>query len=641
MKEEKNILEKEFEAIYNDIDEAKQDMSKLEQRKKDRLKSFLIGAIIAVGVLAAVSWAGYFLTAGSKGGFEKESVTLEISALEQADSASQVTYYAKYVNNDSSALKDAELELKFPAGFIFESASAEPNEQRQETNTFVWNLEEIGAGLGDRLEINGILLGDIDADCAVSGNLSYTPRNFNSPFTKQASALTKITGSALDIKLEGPDKTATDELITYKLTYKNTSDKDLENIKISFKTLGIFAIETIDRGYNAEESSVENGEYAWIIDKLEAKQEEGIEFGGKYLIKKDTSGIFKPSDNEEEQNNEIEIPESIDVAASIYIADKNKNYYTQKQETIKTEFVTGDLGVGLLINGANESKAVDFGNTLSYSIVLKNKSDKKMEDIQVELLTRSNPAELVSIKDVSARTEDGKLIWTKKEYKNITFLDPNEEVTIDFNLRVKNISELKDISSYQDKNFNIVNSVKAIVGKIGTTEVSQGFESNSVNIAVNSDLEFGSVAKYIDDNGELVGSGPYPPQIGQKTNFKVYWTITNHLHEIKDIKITAKVPDGIDWTGNYKLPGGNIDFNNVSRVITWTLNRIPVDYNKMVIALDLGFTPRDEHIGTTAKLLEGAVLEATDKQTGGSIKISTDFLTTDLDGAEGGGEVVY
>lgn len=637
----KNGLENEFEEIYNGLEETDQDMSKMQQRKKDRLKSFLIGAIIVIGVLAVVSWAGYFLTAGSKGGFEKESVTLEISTLEQTESATKITYYVKYVNNDRAELKDTELEVKFPAGFIYESASIEPDEQRQETNTFVWNLGEIRAGLGDRIEINGMLLGDLDADYTISGHLSYTPRNFNSPFTKQASAQTKITGSALDIKLDGPDKIATDEDITYKITYENTSEQDLENVKIVFQTLGIFKIDEIDRGYDTDESSIESGEYVWIIDKLEAKQQAGIEFTGQYLREQDTTNIFNLVNEDEEQEEEIEIPESVDVSVSIYITDKDENYYLQKQEIIETEFVTGDLGVGLIINGANESKAVDFGSNLSYSIVLKNKGDKKMEDIQVELLMESNPEDLVDIDDVSARAEDNKLVWTKKEYKNITFLDPAEEITIDFSLSVKDVSDLKDISSYSDKNFKVANSVKAIVSKIGTTEVSQEFESNSVEILVNSDLEFDSEAKYIDDNGELVGSGPYPPQSGQKTTFKVYWTIINHLHEIKDIKITAKVPDGIDWTGEYKLPGGNIDYNNVSRIITWSLNRIPVDYNKMVITFDLGFTPDEEDVGTTVKLLENASLEATDKETSGSIKVDTNFLTTDLDGAEGGGEVVY
>jgi hypothetical protein len=111
------------------------------------------------------------------------------------------------------------------------------------------------------------------------------------------------------------------------------------------------------------------------------------------------------------------------------------------------------------------------------------------------------------------------------------------------------------------------------------------------------------------------------------------------LHEIKNIKVTAEVPEGIKWTGDYKVPAGDILYSSSSRTITWTVNRIPVDVNKLVASFDLGYSPEEEDLGTTVKLLEGASLTATDKITKGNISVSTNFLTSDLDGAEGGGSV--
>lgn len=627
------ISDKEFRSIYDDDDEKGIDMSVMDHKKRDRVKSFLIGAVIILVILAIASWAGYFITTKSQIGFEKADVNLAVSGLEQTDSAGEITYYIKYSNDSQVSIHDCRLEVKFPDGFKYSKANVEPVENRESIHTLVWDLGEIKAGEGGRVEAAGALIGQIDSSYTVSASFAYIPKNFNSPFTRQASTDTKITGSKIELKFEGPDKAPTKEEVSYKITYKNNSENVLQNLRVEFQSLGQFEISQPAKEYNKDETVVADGKYVWDIATLAKGQEDFIEVKGQYLTEKDENG----------QKTDLKLPESAQISASISINNKDDEYYLQKQELIQTEFIKGDVGMNLIINGTNESKAIKFGDKLAYSISFKNKGKEKMEDIEISALIQGTPAELVNWGTLSSDNkgvhQDDRITWTKKEFKNITFIDPGEEVTLNFSINASQPSSLKDFSSYEDKNFKIVSTAKIKIGKVGNTQVNQEVESNSVELLVNSDLSLESVAKYFDDDGNVIGSGPLPPQLGKTTTFKIYWTVTNHLHEVTDIKVTAKLPDNINWTGQSKIPAGDIYYNSNDRTIEWSINRIPVDVNKLVASFDLGFTPQSKDMGNTVKLLNESSIQAIDKETKGSIISKTNYLTSDLGGAQGGGAV--
>ena len=627
------ISDQEFRSIYKDEEDKAIDMSVMDHKKKDKIKSFLLAAVIILFVLTVVSWAGYFFTTKSKGGFEKSDVDLVVSGVEQTDSAGEITYYIKYSNNSNVSLNNCQLETKFPNGFQYSKSNIEPDEKRDSTNTLIWNLGEIKAGESGRIETAGTLIGQIDSSYTVSASLTYMPKNFNSPFTKQASTETKISGSKLELKFEGPDKAPTKEEITYKITYNNNSNQDLKNLKLEFKALSQFELTSATKEQNKDESSAEEGKYVWLIDSLPKGQADSIEIKGKYLTEKEENG----------KKVDLQLPESAQIGTSIFIKSSKEEYYLQKQELLQTEFIKGDVGLNLIINGTNESKPVKLGDKLAYTISFKNKGKEKMEDIEIQAAIQGMPAELVDWGTLSSENkgiqQDNQITWTKKEFKNITFIDPGEEITLNFSINVSQPNSLKDFSSYEDRNFKIINTAKIKIGKVGKTQVNQEVEGNSVELLVNSDLALESIAKYFDEDGNVIGSGPLPPQLGKTTTFKIFWTVTNHLHEVTDVKVSAKLPDNIQWTGQSKIPAGDISYDDGSRTVTWTINRIPVDVNKLVASLDLGFTPKSEDIGKTVKLLQESAIEAIDKDTRGSIIGKTSFLTSDLGGAQGGGAV--
>jgi len=139
-----------------------------------------------------------------------------------------------------------------------------------------------------------------------------------------------------------------------------------------------------------------------------------------------------------------------------------------------------------------------------------------------------------------------------------------------------------------------------------------------------------------------VGSGSLPPKVGETTVYRIFWNITNSLHEITDLKLSTILPENIRWSNKYEINAGELKFDEVTREVKWTLNRMPLDVNALGVNFEITITPTAAEKGKLLTLLLGTNLTATDKSTGAVITKTGEALTSNLDGdpgAEGKGIV--
>ncbi len=87
---------------------------------------------------------------------------------------------------------------------------------------------------------------------------------------------------------------------------------------------------------------------------------------------------------------------------------------------------------------------------------------------------------------------------------------------------------------------------------------------------------------------------------------------------------------------------GEIKFDEVTREVAWTLNRMPLDIKELGVNFEITVTPTETDKGKLLTLLLNTNLQARDVSTGGTISKTSGALTSNLDGdpgAEGKGIV--
>ncbi len=194
----------------------------------------------------------------------------------------------------------------------------------------------------------------------------------------------------------------------------------------------------------------------------------------------------------------------------------------------------------------------------------------------------------------------------------------------------------------KDANYQVTAYLQADIAKIDGDKVDRTAKTQPITAKIVSDARLGAEVRYFNKDGIPVGSGPLPPQVGKETTYRVTWKIDNSLHELTDLKLSAKLPPGVIWSGLSKVDAGNLTFDAGEDKMAWTLNWMPTTIKTLSVSFDVKLTPSDDQRNTLPQLIDATIFEATDKLTGDSLLLSQAPLTTTLDGddlAAGKGKV--
>jgi len=622
IRKEKKDIEKELINIYKDVDGKIPDMSKIEHKKRSKTKLVLVGLVIFFAFLAGLSWLGFFIFKPGK--FSGEGVKLEITSPKEAAGGEEVTYLIKYDNGEGVPLGQAEINLRYPEKFIFKEANPQPANSEN-----LWSLGSISAGGTGQIEIKGQLFGEINSSQTLQAVLTYKPADFNSDFQKVAQAMIEIKNSFLEISIENPEKVLVNDKISYKVKYKNNSAAPFQNIKIKVLYPENFVFDSAKPENEKEDNA------SWLVSNLDSGAEGEIEVLGSFI-------------GDIEGNKEFKMQIG-------FILDDN--FYLQKEISAAVEVIKGEAPLTLIVNGDNKDRTLSFGDTLNYSVVYKNNSQVEMKDMEMkitlETTSRNNKSLLdwTSLVDenngqvagvqVSENLRSGAIAWTGQQVENLSSLSSGEENTINFQIKVKDFEDVRD---WQIQDFEIKNLVEMKIRKMGDLiSEPKVVQSNSITLKLNSDLKLVAQSRYFNDDNVAVGYGSIPPKVGEATAYRIFWKLTNSLHEIENLKVSAVLPQNIDWPNKFEIDAGEINFNAATREVAWTLNRMPKDVQSVGVNFEITVTPAASDAGKILTLLPSTAAVGTDQVTGGVITLSLGELSSNLEGdpqVEGKGVVI-
>ncbi|RJR31324.1 DUF11 domain-containing protein [Candidatus Parcubacteria bacterium] len=592
--------------IYKDENGNLPDISRLEIKKKSKMKNYFLSGIILTGLIGAGIFFGYRILTGGNG-YRGKSLDIEITAPNKISSGDSVNYKIKYRNNENYSLNNVELFVRFPDNFKFVSSEPSP------ANDFktLWKLENLNKNAQAEMIITGIVIGQVGTELTFDLTMAFEPENFSSTFKETASFTQTIESTIIDLEITGPETVLPEKKVVYTVKYKNNSDKELGRTQVEaiYPETFVFQKSEPANYVPKENEGARKLNNLWRFEKLEPNFEGEIKIDGGYVS----------DDNEEEE-----------LTIKIGFLDEENNLSVQQEKKITTRILKTGLEAGLLVNGTDIGSPVNMGDTLNFMVNLKNAGSNDLNGVVLEF--KIDP-ELVDWQAVSGTVgeidkKSGVIRWTETEIAELSQFKPGTEKQLEFALKLKEYDEVDIKGRYEIKS-----QVKAKIQNINDIEADTEIFSNETANIINSQLSLKAEGRYFDDDNQAVGTGPLPPVVGEKTTFRIYWAIANSLNEVKNVEVTATLPEGVEFTEKFIVNAGKLMYNDNSKTMTWTVSKISsnMGYDDVNLWFDVEIAPTVSNKGRIMVLLTETELVAYDTRTGDEILQSQPAVTTNLD----------
>jgi hypothetical protein len=608
----KEIREEEIDDNLSEIyQDKKGNLVDVNNRSFKKHKSWLLiimKNLLFLIVLIAGAYLAYYYYNNQYLGLVEAKI--EITAPNTIKAGEEFSYLISIHNPSSVVLENLGLEIIFPSSFILTESSIEAEIANY------WNLDKLLANETKTLEIKGKLYNRYNSTNPINLRLSYMPANFSSQFSQEASAHTIIDDIGFRLDLNYFNTALLGQDLDIDLSLLDMDENYLDNLIIRLDLPDSFSLLNFILKNESDDEKVdiifqEIGVNKWQITNIPEKSDQ-IDFEINFKV-----------------NEKINEKENIYIRIYHQAEDKTENLVLE--ENLEFEVMQSDLHLALEINDNRGNQTVNFGDNLNYSLNYHNRSQVTLNDLVLMVIIEGEIIDWSSLNDDNkGRIFENVIVYSQEEISDLAQVLPNEKGKINFSI---------DLNNYQDDYFATDLSINSFAQySFGLNEeVIERNEDNRSNLIekyVNSNLGLKEEIRYFDDNNIPVGSGPLPPEVGQETSVRVYWTITNSLHELKDIEVKLDLPSYVNWKNRLQTNIGDLIYNEQENQIIWQIDNLPLSNYRADAEFNLSFIPEEDDRNKILILSPGAHVYAKDTITGGEIRFKTSPKTSRLEDDE-------
>ncbi len=610
--EKEDSVKESLSEIYRDDKGDMVNVKKIEKKKKKGLVAwffFVLFTVLFLGVLAGGVFY-YYIHQYSGSNIE---VDFSVEGEEYVLANQEFSYKIKYNNPSNADLHNAEIKVRYPDNFVY--LESDPDFSYQEVRGDIWEIDKIPRGGSGKIEVKGKLLGAKNSSGVISTEIRYTPSNFSSEFKKEDSFNTKIKETGLDFGVNFYSSVLVEEREEIVIELTPQENNFINDIILNIErpdNMDILGLE-LDSDSGGSETIVDKiSEDSWRVSNIGDQKEEikiDYEFSEKNLDEEEVKFFFKKEEGDRE--------------FKIY------------QEIISIEVIRSNMDLNLSINDSSEDQAVNFGEELNYSIDYTNKGDGSMRNVMIMVVLNSDFLDWSSLETSDIPSEEGNtLIWSQEQIPQLEELGVGEGGTIDFSIEVSPFTGVDPGKNYKIRSYaQFVTSDNRSLDFADDSEDMDNRSNTIVNL-INSDLSLKEELRYFSEDNIPVGTGPLPPKVGEETTFKVYWTIRNNLHELRDTKVTLELPEYIDWVDRKRTSVGSVFYNEEENEVVWEVGRLPLSVYRADAEFSIGFTPEEGDENKIMVISPGGEVEAFDTETESIITHKESPKTTKLEDDE-------
>lgn len=507
-------------------------------------------------------------------------------------SGEHVTYTARYKNKSNVLLTNVYLTLQLPKTFLFESA--EPT-LSYEPQSHTFDLPDLSPGAGGEIRITGFFYGPTDSEERVTARMRYIQKDHSNSEERVATIITILRDSVLSLRIDANDTVLASGRTDIRLEVRNMNHHTLSGVIIplprgpEFTTVNAIATQgTIDT-------------HTWTLPTLNPNDTAQATITVATAIPADTtSAVFS-------------------LTPTIGIHEERHALGSAKH----TVAVSRPKIVGALSWDGNPS-SIQPGESATAHLTFRNEGTQPLANLDVSFTLPAGlvDATAMKLKNPGTFVHDT-LHITANHDARFRELKPGQTIALDltfpthpFITNGTNISLAPAV--------HIAGEVAGISGSTYETTISPS------PLRIGTALQAHAEARYYTDEGDQLGRGPLPPQVGKETKYSAVISVDNTTGDANAITVETILPSHILWTGKKSISHGkDVTFDPVTRKVRWTIPQL-LAHEQAWLYLELAFTPTETQRSTTPPLLGPTTISGQDSTTERPLKASAPELDTSL-----------
>lgn len=142
---------------------------------------------------------------------------------------------------------------------------------------------------------------------------------------------------------------------------------------------------------------------------------------------------------------------------------------------------------------------------------------------------------------------------------------------------------------------------------------------NKISFPIETPLLISAQARFMNEFGDQLGSGPWPPRVGKETRVWIFTNFAPQLHTVKNFSATFALPAFAQATGK-KTINGNASLNTAANSVVLSSPTISPD-EPLTVGFEISLTPDSQSAaGENTLLVSSIAARATDDTTDSSIR---------------------
>ncbi len=557
--------------IYQDERGEMPNMKTMTIKKSGSFGRF-VSIVFMVGIACALlAWAGFFFLPTPN--TTADQVDLSIDGPNNVTIGVTTTYRISFSNYHQNSLKNATLNLYYPEGFVYIESSQPP----QNAGHNEWKLNTIEQGAEKTISVTGKYYGVINDQKSWRAFFNYTPSNFNSELQKITTKSVTLTDSPYHVTMTGPDEITVGSDAIY--TLHAISDKPTSQ--------ALYLSPLLPTNFQLASSSPSlDKNNRWKVNFTSSTD-------NTYILK----GKFKDSGT------------AAGIKAVLHLPLTATNQILQVASAeIRPTVAKNDVTFATAINGNLNDFNTKPGDQLKISINFKNTSQTEIKNASLVLslegpsVKRQSALAWSEIKDahdgvivgeqISDAVRRGQITWNSKKIPALATIKPNETVTVDLSIPVKDTRDF-DFNASKENTIKVNTSLSYVNGS-----QTQTLAASPLTLTIISDLAFSG-----KDSVSTNSQG--------KEEHAITWTLTNHLHDLKDITVTANAYGDVTYLVG-AVSSGTAEYNPSTKKVTWTIPSLPESVDVATSNFTLVLSSKNP---TQNTLLSKVSVQATDVNT--------------------------
>jgi hypothetical protein len=524
------------------------------------LVTIAIAATIVAGVMA-------FWASRPEAQPDYRNVVVQLSGPDTISKAYPEKWNLVIENRENVPLINIKVDFNFDRSFEFIRAINPSTINREGTKYVIPRLDSANSSGIRRvlIEFEGTSKGNIDEEIKLNGQIAYTPeplerlRNSGRLSEKDAERIipfntvsTRTTAARIQILMNAnPQTTQNNTAVNLDMTFKNTSERDLRDLRIrmfypqGFSYTGSDLRET---SFASSKKQPDESNYIWTINNFQRLSEQKLNVEGRVT-----------------GNNGAKLSFRVDMETK----DRNSNdWQTIATASSEVTITAQPLKLEASIEG-RENKIFGQGENLTFVLSYENQSNNTLKNVEINGSVQ-DPANLLDWSTVqftggTGNVDNRSVKWNQITQPQLANLGANAKGELRFVIRTKESGEFVRTFIEQSK-YILVPQIKAQAQDV------QPIESSGQTYKAKGDLTFEQKVEDVT-----------PQESGQSNRkvSRVTWSLKSQQNQVNQVVIKTKSFLPTTSFGNIyssvqpENRKTQFNYNPANGEITWNAGNIP------------------------------------------------------------------